>query len=237
VAMQQIVLRAAKRADALITGSAAARDEIKDVLGLDAQVVHHGAGRLPDVEPAPEGEVRARYSLGSGRFVLSVGAKRPHKNQELLLRALPKLPDDLLLVLAGYAEPYDDVLRRLARELGVDGRVRFTGYVPDAELEALWRAASCIAFPTLAEGFGLPLIEALQRGVPAAVSDIPVLREIGDDAVRYFDPRDPDDGAKTIAATLDDKDLASRGPEWAARFSWEKSARGTFEAYERAVAR
>src|SRR5918992_5785338 len=115
--MRAVVTRAARRADSLLTGSFAARDEVCAVLGLDPQrflVVPHGAGRPPDVEPLPEAELRSRHGLGEARVVLCVAAKRPHKNQEVLLRALPELPDRTVLVLAGHAEPYERELRTLA---------------------------------------------------------------------------------------------------------------------------
>ena len=238
IAMRQVTARAARRASALITGAAAARDEICEVLGIDRSafsVVPHGIGRPPAVDPAPEPEVRRRYGIGDARVVLCVAAKRPHKNQEVLVRAIRELPEDVLLVLAGHAEPYEQKLRLLAAELEVEERVRFPGYVPDPELEALWRLAGCAAFPTLAEGFGLPVLEAMQRGVPIACSGIPVLREVCADAVRYFDPHDPADAAAQIGAVFGDNGLGEKGRERAARFSWEAAAHGTFEAYERAM--
>ena len=230
---------AAKRADALLTGSVAARDEICSLLGLDPagfQVVPHGPGRPPD-EAADEERVRVEHSLGGRRLVLCVGAKRPHKNQELLVRALPSLPEDAVVALVGHPETYDAELRSLAAELGATEKVRFIDFVPDAELEALWRLAACVAFPTLGEGFGLPVLEAMTRGVPVACSDIPVLREVGGDVPFYFDPRDPKSAASAIAAAMDGRDRVQAGRERAAGFSWEKAALGTFDAYERAVAR
>jgi glycosyltransferase involved in cell wall biosynthesis len=237
--MSTIISRAARNADALLAVTAAARDEISQVLGLDPDaflVVPHGAGRLPGVEPVDREEVRARHRLGDARLVLCVAAKRPHKNQELLLRALPELPDDTVVALVGHAEPYDRKLRRLAAELGMSERVRFLEQVPDAELEGLWGLASCAAFPTLGEGFGLPVIEAMARGVPVACSDLPVLREIGGDVAKYFPPGDATAAATAIRAAWGDPDAGRAGRERAARFSWEASARGTWEAYERALA-
>ncbi len=121
-------------------------------------------------------------------MVLSLGAKRPHKNQALLVRALPHLPEDVRIVLAGHAEPYEATVRGLAMELGVADRVVFTEWVDDRALEGLWSVASVAAFPTLAEGFGLPLLEAMARGVPVAASDIPVFRETAGTWPRYFNP-------------------------------------------------
>jgi glycosyltransferase involved in cell wall biosynthesis len=239
VGMREIMLRAARRADSLLSPSAASRDEICALFGLDpatVAVVQHGAGRPPEVEPVPEAELRERIGLGTGRLVLCVAAKRPHKNQGLLLRALEHLEEDTVVVLAGHAEPYEDELRVQASDLGVLDRVRFLGYVPDAELEGLWRLADCAAFPTLGEGFGLPVIEAMARGVPVACSDLPVLREVGGDVAQYFTPDDPADAAAAIERARRDPRARTEGPTRAARFSWEESARLHWKAYERALA-
>ncbi len=238
--MRQVVARAARHADALIAVTQAARDEIVDELDLDTtqfSVVHHGA-TLADRAPArSEGEVRERLRLGHRRVVLCVAAKRPHKNQELLVRAAAQLPDDVVVVLAGHPEPYDAELRRLAGGLGVDGSVVFADYVPDDELEALWEMAGCAAFPTRAEGFGMPVLEALARGVPVACSDLAVLREIGGELPCFFDPEDPADAARKVATALAlPRPLPGAG-EWTAGFSWDASAEGTWRAYERALAR
>jgi glycosyltransferase involved in cell wall biosynthesis len=234
-AMRAIVSTAAPRAEALITGSAAARDQITRVLGIPAErmtVVHHGAGRSwGNATAAPEDEVRARHDLEGRRVVLCVGSIRPHKNQGLLVRALAHLPQDVTLVLAGAREPYADELEQVARELGVEDRVRTTGYVGDGELEGLWKLAAAAAFPTLAEGFGLPVIEAMDRGVPVACSDIDVLREVGGDVPRYFDPHDPAAAAAAIEAAITEP---QDGRAQAARFTWEACAQGTHEVYERA---
>jgi glycosyltransferase involved in cell wall biosynthesis len=239
LAFRAIVGPATRRADALLTGSAAARDEICATLGLDPArflVVPHGAGRPPTGPITAEDEIRRCCRLKGARVVLCVGAKRPHKNQEVLLRALPLLPEDVALVLVGHPEPYDAELRSLAAELSVDGRVRFLDYLPDRDLEALWRIANCAAFPTLSEGFGLPVLEAMQRGVPVACSDIPVLREVGGELPFYFDPRDERSAATAISTALRDRSRTAAGRAHAATFTWERAATGTFEAYERAVA-
>jgi glycosyltransferase involved in cell wall biosynthesis len=236
--MGGIIRAAARRADALVADSAAARDETCRLLGLDSErfsVVPLGAGRAT-VEPAPLEEVRARYRLPDGRIVLCVGAKRPHKNQRLLLEALRRLPSEVVLVLAGHAEPYDAELRSAAAELGVGERVRFVDYAADAELEALYRIAGCLALPSLGEGFGLPVVEAMRRGLPVACSDLPVLREVAGDAAHFFDPHDARDAARAIVAAGGDRDAARKGVRRAEGYSWSAAARGTFEAYERAVA-
>jgi glycosyltransferase involved in cell wall biosynthesis len=237
--MRQVVGRAAHHADALISATRVARDEVCDELGLDPAaftIVHHGADHASGAAPAPEPEVRARYGLDGAWVVLCVATKRPHKNQEVLIRALPSLEPDVVLVLAGHPEPYDAQLRALADSLGVTARVRFADYVPAADLEALWNIAGCAAFPTLAEGFGIPVLEAMARGVGVAVSDIPVLREVGGDVPRFFDPHDPAAAARAIGATLADPQAGAGGPAHAAHFTWAVAAEGTWSAYERACA-
>lgn len=237
--MGVLVKAAARRADGLITGTEAARAEISAVLGVDPgrlDVIHHGIEPARPVEPTPSAEIRSRFELGEMRVVLCVAAKRPHKNQELLIRAAPQLDADVAVVLAGHAEPYEQDLRALTRELGLESRVRFLDYVSDADLEGLWREAGCAAFPTLGEGFGIPVIEALAHGVPVAASDIPVLREIGGELLHYFDPRDATAAARAIGTALDDSAARSLGPVHAARFTWTAAARATHDVYRRVLA-
>ncbi len=243
--MSALVRAAARRADGLITGTAAAREEICATLGVDPArftVIHHGHGHGHGHErahalPATSAQaIRERYNLGAARVVLCVAAKRRHKNQELLIRAARLLDQDVTIVLAGHPEPYELELRALADELGLRERVRFIDYVPDADLQGLWGVADCAAFPTLAEGFGIPVIEALSHGVPVAVSNIPVLREIGGGLPHYFDPHDPNDAARAVKDALADVHSRDEGPLYAARFSWEAAARATCAVYERVLA-
>lgn len=238
--MGLLVKAAARRADGLITGTAAARDEICSVLGLAPQqltVIHHGYAPSRSLKPTSAETIRVRYELHGRRVVLCVAAKRPHKNQELLVRALTSLDEGIVVVLAGHPEPYEEHLRALARELGVESCVRFVGYVSDDDLEGLWGVAECAAFPTLGEGFGLPVIEAMAHGVPVACSDIPVMREVGRELPHYFDPHDPRDGARAIRAALADAAAATFGPEHAAHFTWAASAEATHAVYERVLGR
>ncbi len=241
-AMRWTVLPAARRADALIAISASSRDEMCRLANLDPgtfTVVPHGAGRTAADAPAatPERELRTRHGLGDARVVLCVAAKRPHKNQGLLVRAVAALPDDVVVVLPGHPEDYDAELRALVAELGAGERVRVLDYVSDADLEGLWRLAACAAFPTLAEGFGLPVLEAMVRGVPVAASDLPVLHEVGGDVPHWFDPHDPAAAAAAIVAAMGDRGAAGAGRARAARFSWAETARATLDVYERVAMR
>jgi glycosyltransferase involved in cell wall biosynthesis len=237
LAMRGSTLAGVRAADALVAVSAAARDEACEVLGLPRErfsVVPNGPGRAPGAA-APAAEVAAELGLEQRRVVLCVGAVRPHKNQRQLVEALPHLPADVAVVLVGAHELGADDLAPLAERLGVADRFRAPGYLADEKVEALWGMASCAAFPTRAEGFGLPVLEAMRRGVPVACSDLPVLHEVGGDVPHYFPLDDAAATAAAIAAAMADGGAADAGRERARAFSWEAAARGTVAAYERAL--
>ncbi len=229
-----IVRAAAPRAAAIVTMSQASKEEIVADLRVSAARVNvvRMPGRAPGMA-ASTTEMRSRLGLEGRRVVLNVAAKRAHKNQALLVRALERLPSDVVLVLAGHDGGDASTLRALADASPVASRIVSLGYVPDPELEALYALAACVALPTRAEGYGLPVLEAMQRGTPVACSDLPVLREIGGDAVAYFDPRNAASCAAAILRALDDPLLASLGLARAARISWESAAERHLEIYER----
>jgi glycosyltransferase involved in cell wall biosynthesis len=173
-------------------------------------------------------QARRRYQL-PGRFVLTIGAHRPHKNHEVLIRALPMLPTDISLVIVGYFDSsFPDPLPRLIAELGLQARVRLVPEVADEWLPAVYRAASVFAFPSLAEGYGLPVLEAMAVGVPVVASDIPALAEVAGSAAILVPPRDVDGWAAALAAILADAAMAARlsgaGAVVADAVSWERGA-------------
>jgi glycosyltransferase involved in cell wall biosynthesis len=230
----------ARRADRLIAISESAAREVADVLSIqrDRIDVVHLAGR-PVGAATSESELRQRFELGDAPVVLSVSARRPHKNLPSLLRAFARLEPAAVLVLPGYSTPFENDLTALARELGIGERVRFLGWVSEADLEGLYAAAACFVFPSLAEGFGLPVLEAMDRGVPVACSNVSSLPEIAGDAARYFDPLQVDEIAGAMNELLTDRSKAEQlvrlGTQRAATFSWERVARETISTYERAV--
>jgi glycosyltransferase involved in cell wall biosynthesis len=118
--------------------------------------------------------------------------------------------------------------------------VRFLDWVDDRTLDGLYRAATCFVLPSLAEGFGLPVLEAMARGTPVACSDIPVLREVAGDTALYFDPHDADAIARALESCLADPELRARlgvlGQARARVFTWRSAAERTLESYERATA-
>jgi glycosyltransferase involved in cell wall biosynthesis len=141
-------------------------------------------------------------------------------------------------VLVGHREPYSSELERIAAEHGLTDRAKLLGYVGDADLEGLWRLAGAAAFATRAEGFGMPVLEAMHRGVPVACSDIPVLREVGGAVPQYFPLDDPKATAAAIEAAIAEGDSRrEEAARQADRFTWENAARGTYSAYEKAMRR
>jgi glycosyltransferase involved in cell wall biosynthesis len=173
--------------------------------------------------------------------VLSLSAKRPHKNLSALIAALGAIPAERrpLLVLPGYETWHERELRERARAAGVAGDVRFLGWVSGAELEGLWAIASAFVFPSLYEGFGLPVLEAMARGVPVACSNASSLPEVAGEAALLFDPHDERAIAAAVQSLLSDAALAERlrerGHARVREFTWERTARLTLASYARAL--
>ena len=231
-----IIGRAARSATRLLTGSEDARDAITRVLGVPASritVVPHGsADPRPGVDVAAE---LAGLGLADGRpTVLSTGNRMPHKNYDGLLRALALIPAERRPRLVVTGSHGDDPLAPLVAELGLGADVVLLGWVTADQLEALYQSATLYACPSLAEGFGLPVIDAMKRGTPVLVADIGALREVGGDAARYASPTDPAAMAAGIEALLADpaeRDRLRRaGLERSARFTWDRSAELTADA-------
>jgi glycosyltransferase involved in cell wall biosynthesis len=213
---------------------AGARPELVDVVPL-------GLGTVRREQPLGERELRAKFDLGERRVLLSLSAKRPHKNLLALIGALARVPEPErpVLVLPGYATEHEAELRERARTLGVVGDVRFPAWVSGAELEGLWKITRAFLFPSLYEGFGLPVLEAMARGVPVACADASSLPEVAGEAALLFDPRSEEAIAEALLRLLRDEELCERlrrlGLEQAARFTWERTAEGTLASYGRAL--
>jgi glycosyltransferase involved in cell wall biosynthesis len=171
---------------------------------------------------------------------LCVAQHRPYKNLRGLVRALPALEEDVVLVLPGSPTPYQGRLRALAGELGVERRVRFPDWLSEERLEGLYALSSVFVLPSLIEGFGLPVLEAMLRGVPVACSNAPALAEVAGEAALTFDPERQDEATAAIRRLLDDRGLAralaERGLERARTFTWRRTGELSLGGYRRAVA-
>ena len=229
-----------RRSRRLVAVSQATKDDIVrflDVREDRIDVVPNGPGFPPTAEPTPEDDLRHRLVLGDGAVVLALSAKRPHKNLERLIEAMCDV--DAILVLPGYATPFEDELRALAERLGVGRRVRFAGWLDQSDIEGLYALATCVVVPSLAEGFGLPVLEAMQRGAPVATSNATSLPEVAGDAALYFEPTNTNAIADAVNRLLADdglrRQLGEAGRAQAAKFSWERAAEGTAASYRRAL--
>jgi glycosyltransferase involved in cell wall biosynthesis len=234
---------AARQAGRIITLSRASARDIARLLGvpLDKVAVVPAAPRdvfrrAPD--PRAVEEVQRCY----GRFFLSVGVLAPQKNLERVLRAFAQVRDGTTrLVLAGRpAGAYADaVLRPLARELDVAERVVFAGATDDETLRTLYHAAVALVYPSLGEGFGLPIVEAMACGCPVITSRVSSMPEVAGDAALLVDPRAVTALAGALERLLAEPalraDLAARGRARATFFTWDKAARQTLQCYDEAV--
>jgi glycosyltransferase involved in cell wall biosynthesis len=232
-----------RRAGRVIAGSRAVRDDLLATMGLDparVEVVPYGVASEPPAPAAPEGEVRAALGIGDGPVVLCVAQKRPYKNLPSLVRAVAELEEEgVRLVVPGAPTPHEAELRALAERLGVSDRVHLPGWVSEAQLEGLYALAACLALPSLIEGGGLPVLEAMRRGVPVACSDRWALPEVAGDAALTFDPTDQAQVTSAVRRLVTDSalaaELAERGRRRADEFTWRRTAEGTLAAYGRAL--
>jgi glycosyltransferase involved in cell wall biosynthesis len=190
--------------------------------------------------PVPEERlrvVRARWQLPE-TFLLAVGTLERRKNLLLVLQALEKLPD-VPLVAVGRATPYAEELHAFARAHGLGGRVRLLSDVTTPDLAAMYRLATVAVYPSLFEGFGLPIVEALFSGTPVVTTRGGCFGEAGGPGSAYVDPRDPEELRGVLAALLGDPArraaMREAGLRYAERFSDETIAGGLFEAYEAAL--
>jgi glycosyltransferase involved in cell wall biosynthesis len=243
--MRVLVPAAAHRSHRIIAISQSTADDVVSHLRVPRRridVVPQGVSPLPAVTPTPEAQLRAALELGDRPVVLSFSAKRPHKNLLRLIEAHARLAAPRpVLVLPGYPTSYEATLRDRACDLGTAEDVRFLDWVDDADREGLYALATVFAFPSLYEGFGLPPLEAMARGVPVVTSSRGSLAEVAAGAAAVVDPDSIEVIADAIARLLGDPAEQARlrvaGRARAAGFTWDRTAELTAAAYRRALAR
>ncbi len=235
----------ARQAAAVLVDSAATGRDLAQAYSISPAKIHvvylgrdEGLRRVDD--PDLLARTRARYNLGE-RYLLYVGTLQPRKNLVRVVEAFARLagrPElaGVQLVLAGKKGWSYDALFARVSQLGLDGRVTFPGYVPDADLPALLSGALAFVYPSLYEGFGIPVLEAGACGVPVITSNTSSLPEVAGDAAILVDPHDVDAIAEAMYRIITDEglraELAQRGLENVKRFSWEKCARETLAVLE-----
>lgn len=234
------VRAAVRRADAILAPSRATAEDLERLAGADPRKV--AVTPLAAALPEGTGPVGARLSgLGVPRpYVLFVGTLEPRKDVVGLVRAYRQVAPDVphALVLAGPDGWGTEELERELERAGA-GRIVRTGRVDDDDLDALYRGADAFAYPSVYEGFGLPVLEAMAREVPVITTDTPALAEIAGDAALLVPPEDVAALADALARILSDVatagELRARGSARAAGYTWEATARATLDAYRRAT--
>ena len=221
----------ARHAVIILTISAASKADIQHYLKVPPTKIVV----TPLAGPPPQDTTS---SAREPAMLLALGNRLPHKNFERLLNALALIPPAYRPTLVITGGPPSDPLRVVVDHLGLSESVTLLGWVTQTELDSLYQRASAAIVPTLFEGFGLPLLEAMARGCPVICSDLPVLREVAGDAAIFFDPLSPRAISEAIVAALSNhsllRQLQADGLLRARQFSWDATAQGTAEAFQRA---
>ncbi len=225
----------------LIAASQAAASDIERLYGVKPakiQVIPHGVSKnFKPLNPSEQAEGRARLELPE-RYLLYVGINKPHKNLARLLQAFTlyreQSGDAIKLVLAGKEDPrYSAELREKARQLGIIGEIEFRGEIAEANLPAIYACAELFIFPSLYEGFGLPILEAMACGAPVICANNSSLPEVAGDAALLFPARDvPAISAAIREGLRQAEELRKKGLERARFFTWQRAAEMTVQVYQ-----
>lgn len=235
---------AAARAAAIIANSRSTADALIATHPVDPSRVHVvpmgiGPAFLDPPDPRAVAAAAARFDVEVHGFAIALGQVQRRKDLPTVLRALARLDEPLPLVIAGGpGDGSSDVAAEIAR-LGLAGRVRMAGYVPDGELPALVAAARVLVHPSRFEGFGLPVLEAMALGTPAIAAATGALPDTAGGGALLVDPEDPDGWAAALTVLLDDarwRDQAARGRTHARSCTWDRTTEATVEVYRKVVA-
>lgn len=240
--LEVVVPRSADRADCILADSQATKDDLIELYQVSPDkiiVLLSGVdARFRPVSGDALGQVRQKYGIGDAPYVLSVGTVQPRKNYVRLIQALSHLRAqgyDLQLVIAGGRGWLEDPIYAAIATEKMQPYVHLIGFAEETDLPALYSAAACFAFPSLYEGFGLPILEAMGCGTPVVTSDKSSLPEVGGDAALIIDPYSVDQLADALRRLVDDdalrQILVTKGHRRAESFTWEKSAHQLRQIY------
>jgi glycosyltransferase involved in cell wall biosynthesis len=237
--LQNQTRRSCRQAQRVIAISEASRQDLQRQFAIPLEkIITIRPGVDPIYRPLPPAEVAAfrQSEQLPARFILHVGTLQPRKNIPILLAALARLgrPDLHLILVGGKGWLYEDIFREVA-SLGLEQQVHFTGYVDDRQLPLWYNAAAVLALPSVYEGFGLPIVEAMACGTPVVAACSSSLPEAGGNAAHYFNPADAAELAGCLANVLDHPaqaaEMREHGLEQAQRFSWQYAGQQTAAVY------
>lgn len=248
VFLKTIIYLSAKKADKVVAVSGHVKEDIVRHYKIppgDVHVTYNAVDRAAFYRRPPEEvlSVRKRYSLPE-RFILYIASSLPHKNYERLLAAFRTVRDrepGVKLVLIGARDYGGEEIRKKISALGLENDTVFLGWLPFEDIPAIYSASDLFAFPSLHEGFGIPVIEAMACAVPVVCSDIEPLREVAADSAVFVDPLSAEKIAEGMLSVLRNKtlrgSLVSSGLKRAEEFSWDKTALKTMAAIRECAGR
>jgi glycosyltransferase involved in cell wall biosynthesis len=241
--LDQVVPRSVRRASFVVADSQATRDDLVEFYGTPPEkitVLYGGVepAFMPVKDEAARKGVRQRYNIPETPYILSIGTVQPRKNYARLIEAVAELgPEhkDVHLVIAGGRGWLENPIYQAVKDFYLSDRVHFIGFARDEDLPALYSDAVCLAYPSLYEGFGFPVLEAMACGTPAVTSGVSSMPEVAGDAALLIDPYDVDALVDALRRLLTDEPLRStlitRGFAQAARFTWDRSAHQLRDIY------
>ncbi|MEM9776293.1 MAG: glycosyltransferase family 1 protein [Chloroflexota bacterium] len=240
--LNSVVPWSVRRATHILADSEATKTDLVELWKTPAEkitVLYSGVHSrfAPVVDSSKIQAMRQKYKLSEAPIILSVGTVQPRKNYQMLIQAFARIADKFehkLIITGGKGWLVDDILAEVEAQ-NLTGRVIFTGFIADEDLSTLYSAADVLAFPSLYEGFGLPILEAMACGTPVINSDASCLPEVAGSATVQLPPENVDRWATELANLLSDKalhdQLRTAGFEQARRFTWQKSAEQLLAIY------
>lgn len=241
--LDTVVPRSVRRATHVLADSQATKDDLIELYGTPPEkvtVLLGGVNRefAPVADADLRRAVRRRYAIPDNPYIFSVGTVQPRKNYARLIEAVAALGaqfDDVHVVIAGGRGWLEGPIYATVELCGLTERVHFIGFARDEDLPALYAGAACLAYPSLYEGIGLPVLEAMACGTPVVTSAISSMPEIAGDAALLIDPYSVDELAEALRRLLTDEalrhDLIARGFDQAAYFTWERAAQQLITVY------
>lgn len=247
--LNTVAPRSVDRATHILADSEATKQDLIDLYNLAPdKITVLLSGVDPHFKPVNDSAtfelVRQKYAIGPRPYIFTIGTVQPRKNYSRLIEALSVIRsggDDVDLVIAGGKGWLEDEMYHALDVHRLRDHVHLIGFADDADLPALYSAADCVAFPSLYEGFGFPVLEGMACGVPVLTSNVSSLPEVAGDAALMVDPYDVEAIVDGLRRMLDDsalrEDMVTAGFTQAARFTWDASARQLHDIYQRLLAR
>jgi glycosyltransferase involved in cell wall biosynthesis len=239
--LKTLIPRSIQRANKIVTVSESEKKNIIDFYKIPEEKVDYAYNGVDSerfsqrYSEEEKKKICAKYDLPR-KFILYIGTLQPRKNIPILIEALKNL--DVKLVLAGNrkAHNFDQKIDRTIEKHNLNDKVVFPGWIDEEDKVALLQSADCFVFPSVYEGFGIPVVEAMAAGIPVVCSEIPVLREIAQGAAFFCDPKNSGDFTKNIRKVLTDenlrRNLVEKGKNITQELTWKKTAKKTLDIYK-----